>query len=64
MDNNLPVGVKLVKKSIGGIKWGGLIVGLRVMGDLRGKISWILLFYLFNFKLIISQDQVIQIQTT
>ena len=38
MDNKLPVGVKIVRECNGGIKLGGLIVGLRVMGDLRGKI--------------------------
>ena len=43
MDNKLPVGGKMVKESIGGIKSGCLIVGLRAMSDLRGKISWILI---------------------
>ena len=50
MDNYLLVGVKGDKESNGGIKLGGLILGLRVMGDLRGKNSWFFIILLIHFQ--------------
>ena len=52
MDNKLPVGAKMVRECNGGIKLGGLILGLRVTGNLRGKNSWFyfILFIYFQVK--------------
>ena len=49
MDNNLPVGVKMVKESIGGIKLGGFNSGIKSYEWFKGEKFMVFNYFINSF---------------